>query len=107
MNDWINVIGIALSLLYALLCLGLTLLWSRPQLIRRCRVKLPQRVFSPAKVIRLREAWRDLELAACALAAMAFAEDAFEAVLGLLMLALVGLAAQAIGDDILAQKKER
>ena len=46
--------------------------------------------------------WRDLALSASGLAVIAYEEDAFAASLGLLMLALVGLAARAIGDDILA-----
>lgn len=97
-----DLIGLALTLLYAPLCVVFVVIWARPGLLRRWRIPLPPRFFAPSRVHRLRELWRDLVLSASALALFAYEEGAFSAALGLLMLALAGLAAQALGDDLLA-----
>ncbi len=97
-----DLIGLALTLLYALLCIVFLIIWARPALLRHFGVTPPRRIFARARIERLRDLWRDLALSASGLAVIAYEEDAFAASLGLLMLALFGLAARAIGDDILA-----
>lgn len=97
-----DLIELVLTMIYALLCVVFLMIWARPALLRQFGVKPPRRLFARARIERLRELWRDLALSASGLAVIAFEEDAFAASLGLLMLALVGLAARAIGDDILA-----
>ena len=97
-------LALALSLLYALLCLVFALIGWRPALLRRWRIKLPALWFAPNRMARFEDAWRDLAVSAGALSAMAFGLEAYAAALGLLMLALIGLAALSVNDDIRKQK---
>ena len=97
-----DLISLVLTMLYALLCIVFLVIWAKPALLRHFGIKPPRRLFARTRIERLRELWRDLALSASGLAVIAYEEDAFAASLGLLMLALVGLAARAIGDDILA-----
>jgi hypothetical protein len=100
MDDWI---AFCLTLIYAALCVALVLIWARPQAVRPYHTFLPEAWFAPSRLPRLRAVWRDLALSTAGLAMFAFAQAAFASALGLLTLALCGLAALSVATDIAAQ----
>lgn len=101
MNDF-PIAATALTVLYALLCLAVIAIWAQPQRVRPWHARLRPALFAHDRVMAMRELWQDLTLSAGGLAAIAFTLGALATALGCVLLALIGLAARAVSDDILA-----
>ena len=101
MNDF-PIVATVLTGLYALLCFAVIAIWAQPQRVRPWHARLLTSLFAHDRVMAMRELWQDLTLSAGGLAAIALTLDALATALGCVLLALIGLAARAVGDDIVA-----